>query len=117
VSDACRETREPRKGGPPAGVQTTSHVALPSERLARLIGRRRAIVLSALQSRTSLDELAAEARVARSTASEHLSTLVAIGLVRRRREGRWSRYQLTEDGVALLELLRTDGWVRDPGGV
>jgi predicted transcriptional regulator len=55
-----------------------------------------------------LDQLATDAEIARSTASEHVSTLAAAGLVRRHRAGRLSQYHLTDVGLALLELMETD---------
>jgi DNA-binding transcriptional ArsR family regulator len=80
----------------------------PTERLARLMGRRRALLLTALRAAKSLDQLALEAGIARSTASEHLSALAEIGLVVRDRDGRLARYRLSDDGCSLLELLSSE---------
>ena len=87
------------------GADQGSLNAVANERLGRLIGRRRAVILAEVRSRPSLDELACAADIAKSTASEHLTTLITTGLVERHRDGRLFRYQLTENGLALLELL------------
>jgi DNA-binding transcriptional ArsR family regulator len=56
----------------------------------------------------SVGELAKAARVSSSTASEHLQALAAGGLVTGLREGRYRRYRLASDQIAVaLESLST----------
>lgn len=77
--------------------------------VAAMIGQpSRAAMLTALLSGRWLTarELADEAGVAASTATEHLARLVEAGLVRRRASGRWRYHALAGPGVAsALEAL------------
>ncbi|WP_248964055.1 ArsR family transcriptional regulator [Sphaerisporangium perillae] len=87
----------PRAAGPEA------------DRLAILVGRGRASVLRALARPATTAGLAAELGLAPSTVSEHLSALLAAGVVNRRRVGRRVLYGLEPAGVALVGLLAQQG--------
>lgn len=69
--------------------------------LARLIGRTRAAVLTALAEPASTTGLAARCGIPVSSASEHLAALRATGLVATIRTGRFLVHQRTPLGVAL----------------
>jgi DNA-binding transcriptional ArsR family regulator len=71
------------------------------EDLARLIGRPRAVLLTALAEPASTTGLAARARLPVSSVSEHLAILRAAGLVSTTRTGRYLVHQRTALGVAL----------------
>jgi DNA-binding transcriptional ArsR family regulator len=75
------------------------------ERLATVVGRARARVLSALGTARTTEQVAAAVGAANSTASEHLNALAKAGLATRRREQRLVYYELSERGRRLLELL------------
>ncbi|SCG50864.1 ArsR family transcriptional regulator [Micromonospora coxensis] len=76
-----------------------------SDRLALLLGRGRATVLRALVRPATTAGLAGALGLAPSTVSEHLSALLAAGVVHRRRVGRRVLYGLEPAGTALLGLL------------
>jgi DNA-binding transcriptional ArsR family regulator len=69
--------------------------------LAHLIGRTRAVLLSALAEPSSTTGLAARCGVPVSSASEHLAVLRAAGLVSTSRTGRFLLHQRTALGIAL----------------
>lgn len=69
--------------------------------LARLVGRTRAALLTALADPASTTGLAARTRVPVSSVSEHLAVLRAAGLISTRRAGRFLVHQQTALGVAL----------------
>lgn len=74
--------------------------------LALLLGRARAGVLRALATApTTTSALAQRLSLSASTVSEHLSTLVAAGVVQRRREGVRVLYELHRSGAALLACI------------
>ncbi|MEV4352213.1 helix-turn-helix domain-containing protein [Actinoplanes sp. NPDC049596] len=75
------------------------------DQLAVLLGRGRASVLRALVVPASTTALATALGLAPSTVSEHLSNLLAAGVVHRRRAGRRVLYELEPAGVALVNLL------------
>jgi DNA-binding transcriptional ArsR family regulator len=70
---------------------------------ARLLGRRRAGLLEALRSPSTVTDLARELRVSPSAVSQHLRVLRESGLVAGERSGRSVRYLTTERGLALLD--------------
>jgi DNA-binding transcriptional ArsR family regulator len=72
--------------------------------LAILIGGGRATVMRALVTPTTTTALARGLGLAASTVSEHLATLVAAGVARRRRSGSQVLYELSHHGVHLLGL-------------
>ncbi|MFD3665665.1 helix-turn-helix domain-containing protein [Streptomyces sp. NPDC058659] len=72
------------------------------DRLEILIGRSRAGVVRALVAPTTTSDLAAALGLAPSTVSQHLTALVAAGVVRRRRAGVRVLYELDRPGVVLL---------------
>jgi len=72
--------------------------------LSTLIGRGRASVIRALVVPTTTTALAKSLGLAASTVSEHLATLVATGVVKRRRSGGSVLYELDHSGIALLGL-------------
>ncbi|MFF5085266.1 ArsR/SmtB family transcription factor [Actinoplanes sp. NPDC000266] len=78
------------------------------DRLAVLLGRGRAVVLRALTTPATTTGLATALGLAPSTVSEHLSNLLAAGVVHRRRAGRRVLYELEPAGVALVNLLGGD---------
>jgi DNA-binding transcriptional ArsR family regulator len=69
--------------------------------LAHLIGRTRAVLLSALAEPSSTTGLAARCGVPVSSVSEHLAVLRAAGLVSTSRTGRFLLHQRTALGIAL----------------
>ncbi|MFI9746994.1 helix-turn-helix domain-containing protein [Streptomyces sp. NPDC052494] len=75
------------------------------DRLEILIGRSRAGVVRALVVPTTTSDLAATLGLAPSTVSQHLTALVAAGVVRRRRAGVRVLYELDRPGVVLLRHL------------
>ncbi|AIG80382.1 Putative regulatory protein [Amycolatopsis japonica] len=70
--------------------------------LARLLGHSRAAVLESLDHSRTTSEVAEQAGVLVSSASQHLSALRAAHLVRTGRHGRSVRHTLTELGAAVL---------------
>ncbi|WP_318210859.1 MULTISPECIES: ArsR family transcriptional regulator [unclassified Streptomyces] len=75
------------------------------DRLEILLGRSRAGVVRGLVAPTTTSDLAVTLGLAPSTVSEHLTSLVAAGVVRRRRAGVRVLYELDASGVALLRHL------------
>lgn len=75
------------------------------DRLEILLGRSRAGVVRGLVVPTTTSALAATLGLAPSTVSEHLTSLVAAGLVQRRRAGLRVLYELDGPGAALVEYL------------
>ncbi|MFC9385194.1 ArsR/SmtB family transcription factor [Streptomyces venezuelae] len=95
----AREVRPgPRPAGRPAGPAV-------GDRLEILLGRSRAGVVRALVAPTTTSDLAATLGLAPSTVSEHLTSLVAAGVVRRNRAGVRVLYELDGAGVVLLRQL------------
>lgn len=75
------------------------------DKLSILLGRGRAAVLKALVTPATTAAVAAELGLAPSTVSEHLSGLLAAGVVHRRRAGRKVLYGHEPAGAALVNLL------------
>ncbi|GAB1509245.1 ArsR/SmtB family transcription factor [Actinophytocola sp. KF-1] len=73
----------------------------PSAALDRLIGRTRAVLLSALAEPMSTTGLARRCGLPNSTVSEHLTVLRDAGLVTTHRVGRWLRHTRTPLGTQL----------------
>jgi DNA-binding transcriptional ArsR family regulator len=73
--------------------------------LERLIGRTRALLLSALDEPASTTWLAHQHRLATATVSEHLTVLRAAGLVVGERHRHEVRYRRTRIGSALVSGL------------
>lgn len=92
----------PARGVAAAWLSTTPHPAA----LAELIGRTRASILELLTEPTSTTRIARKASVSPPTASAHLHTLLATGLITRNRVGREVRYRRTILGEALLANQR-----------
>lgn len=88
----------PARGVAAAWLYTDPHPTA----LAELIGRTRASILELLTEPTSTARIARKAGVSPPTASAHLHTLHATGLVTRNRVGREVRYRRTISGEALL---------------
>ncbi|GLW35470.1 helix-turn-helix domain-containing protein [Actinoplanes regularis] len=82
--------------------------ATGDDRLAILVGRGRAAVLRALATPATTSSLATALGLAPSTISEHLSALLAAGVVHRRRVGRRVLYGLEPAGTALISLIGRD---------
>lgn len=78
------------------------------DRLAILVGSSRAQVVRALARPATTSVLARALGLAASTVSEHLTALVAAGVVRRQRVGGRVLYQLDPCGTALLRSLDVD---------
>lgn len=91
-----------------AVLADTPPPATGDDRLAILVGRGRAAVLRALVVPATTSALAAALGLAPSTISEHLSALLAAGVVHRRRAGRRVLYELEPAGVALVGLIGGD---------
>jgi DNA-binding transcriptional ArsR family regulator len=82
------------------------------EALARLVGRRRASVLAAVQPPASPTQIATRLGVSQSAVSQQLAVLAAAGLVWRRRTGNVVRYGLTRLGAGVWAAAtgrRADG--------
>ncbi|GLY26195.1 winged helix-turn-helix domain-containing protein [Micromonospora sp. NBRC 101691] len=75
------------------------------DRLALLLGRSRAAVLRALAVPTTTTSVSETLGLAPSTVSEHLTTLSAAGMIRRRRVGFRVLYELDRGGLALISHL------------
>ncbi|HVT71116.1 MAG TPA: helix-turn-helix domain-containing protein, partial [Trebonia sp.] len=69
----------------------------------RLLGRRRAGLLEALRSPSTVTDLARDLNVSPSAVSQHIRVLRESGLVTGDRSGRSVRYLITEPGLALLD--------------
>ncbi|GAA2691054.1 ArsR/SmtB family transcription factor [Actinoplanes palleronii] len=82
-----------------------------TDRLAILVGRGRAAVLRALTTPATTSALATVLGLAPSTISEHLSALLAAGVVHRRRAGRRVLYGLEPAGTALVSLIGGDSGI------
>lgn len=74
----------------------------PDAALARLLGRTRALLLTALGDPASTSRLSAAHGLALGTVSEHLGVLRAAGLVVRERQRHEVRYRRTELGDAVV---------------
>ncbi|MEP6649826.1 MAG: helix-turn-helix domain-containing protein [Lapillicoccus sp.] len=88
--------------------------AAPVRRLARggtarLLGRGRTTVLSALRIPATTREVARRVRLSESTVSHHLHSLADAGLVHGARRGRHVRYALTVAGQGLLDAVEAAG--------
>jgi DNA-binding transcriptional ArsR family regulator len=92
---------------PPPRAAARMHSTDPvrGDRLAILLGRSRARVLRAVAMPTTTSSLASELGLSASTVSEHLTALLAAGVVQRRRTGVRVLYELDPIGVTLLEHL------------
>ncbi|WP_306320198.1 MULTISPECIES: helix-turn-helix transcriptional regulator [unclassified Streptomyces] len=88
-----------------ARADRRSDVPGRGDRLEILLGRSRAGVVRGLVAPTTTSALAATLGLAPSTVSEHLTSLVAAGVVQRRRAGVRVLYELDGSGAALLEQL------------
>ncbi|WP_406059074.1 transcriptional regulator [Streptomyces sp. NBC_01077] len=99
---ACESRPGPRAGGRADGRPDEP---ARGDRLEILLGRSRAGVVRGLVAPTTTSDLAATLGLAPSTVSEHLTSLVAAGVVRRRRAGVRVLYELDGSGVALLRHL------------
>jgi DNA-binding transcriptional ArsR family regulator len=75
------------------------------DRLAILLGRGRASVLRALAAPATTTTVAGVLGLAPSTVSQHLATLSAAGMVRRRRVGGRVLYELDQAGLTLVSDL------------
>ncbi|KQX57901.1 MULTISPECIES: ArsR family transcriptional regulator [unclassified Streptomyces] len=84
------------------------------DRLEILLGRSRAGVVRGLVAPTTTSDLATTLGLAPSTVSEHLTSLVAAGVVRRRRAGVRVLYELDGSGVELLRHLDHGRRVNQP---
>lgn len=76
-----------------------------ADRMATLIGRSRATVVRSLTAPATTTALAKATGLAPSTVSQHLSTLVAAGIVCRHRVGARVLYELDKGGQMLIEQL------------
>jgi DNA-binding transcriptional ArsR family regulator len=92
----------PARGVTTVWLSTHPHPAA----LAELIGRTRAAILELLTEPTSTARIARKAGVSPPTASAHLHTMLATGLITRNRVGREVRYRRTLLGEALLTSQR-----------
>jgi DNA-binding transcriptional ArsR family regulator len=90
---------------PIASGRTAAEEPVRGDRLAIVVGRSRAAVLRALVVPTTTSVLAGSLGLSSSTVSEHLSALVAAGVVTRRRLGSRVLYELDGPGVAMLGHL------------
>ncbi len=92
-----------------AGVLESTRAELPAaaaaDRMATLIGRGRAAVVRSLVAPATTTALAKATGLAPSTVSQHLSALVAAGVVSRHRVGSRVLYELDTGGLALIEHL------------
>jgi DNA-binding transcriptional ArsR family regulator len=84
-------------------VRKTCHE--PADRLAIMIGSRRAQVMRALVMPKTTTAVAESLGLAKSTVSQHLAVLTEAGVVWRQRLGGQVFYQLDREGFLLLEHL------------
>jgi len=91
--------------------------------VAKVLGEpaRAAICLALMDDRARpASELARAANVSAQTASNHLAKLIASGIVRVERQGRWRYYRLANDEVAhaieALAVVAPTAGARGPGG-
>lgn len=82
---------------------SAGHPAPTRAALSRLLGERRAALLTRLADPRSTSQLATLLEASPASVSEHLAVLVDAGLVRRRRSGRSVLYWRSELGSRLLE--------------
>jgi len=83
-------------------------VSPEADRMATLIGRSRAAVVRSLVAPATTTALARATGLAPSTVSQHLSTLVAAGIVCRHRVGSRVLYELDKGGLILIEQLNDE---------
>jgi DNA-binding transcriptional ArsR family regulator len=77
------------------------------DRMAILVGERRAALLRALAVPTTTTMIAKQMGLAPSTVSQHLTALVAAGVAQRRRAGIRVLYGLSRTGVQLISSFDT----------
>jgi DNA-binding transcriptional ArsR family regulator len=75
------------------------------DRMVILVGRARSAVMRALNVPTTTSSLASTLGLSAGTVSEHLTALVAAGVVQRRRIGVRVLYELQPAGMALLRYV------------
>jgi DNA-binding transcriptional ArsR family regulator len=92
-------------GGTPTSDLAGRSSPARGDRLSMLVGHGRAKVIRAMTMPQTVSTAAAALGMAPSTVSEHLSTLLAAGVLRRQRSGRRVIYELDHTGEALLEYL------------
>jgi DNA-binding MarR family transcriptional regulator len=88
----------------PIGVVPARTPTPPAAALESLLGIQRAQILRALRRPTSIGTLADILRAMPSTATHHVNTLQAAGLVKRDNRGRTVLVDRTPRGEALLQL-------------
>jgi DNA-binding transcriptional ArsR family regulator len=93
-----------RKPSSPPGSAHRNH-STDTRRLGRLVGETRALILDLLSGPQTTEDVAAHLALARSTVSQHLTALTAIGIVSRSRGGPFVYYELNERGRDLLALF------------
>ena len=99
--------QDARSPGSPGSPDSPDSPGSPGD-LARLIGRTRAELLTALADPASTTGLAARTGVPVSSVSEHLAVLRATGLVATTRTGRFLTHQRTALGTALAGVTPAD---------
>lgn len=77
----------------------------PCKRLALALGQQRAVVLLAVSSPSTTQDVAKQLNVTTGNVSHHLGRLRKADLIEARREGRLLFYTLSSRGKALLELF------------
>jgi DNA-binding transcriptional ArsR family regulator len=97
-----------RGAGVLEGISTEPAADDTADRMATLIGRSRAAVVRSLIAPATTTALAKATGLAPSTVSQHLSTLVAAGIVCRHRVGSRVLYELDKGGQVLVEQLDDD---------
>jgi DNA-binding transcriptional ArsR family regulator len=105
---SCCGVERPVLTYPPRGVAELWARSLsgPADPVAVLLGRTRARLLAALSLPMTTTQLAGLLGVSPPTASHHLKTLEAVGLVNAHRRGRVVFYKRTEAATALLAAVR-----------
>ncbi|MEU3750723.1 MULTISPECIES: ArsR/SmtB family transcription factor [Streptomyces] len=88
-----------------APAERRADAPVRGDRLEILLGRSRAGVVRALVTPTTTSDLATALGLAPSTVSQHLTALVAAGVVRRHRAGVRVLYELDRPGAVLLRHL------------
>jgi Family of unknown function (DUF5937) len=74
------------------------------DRLARLLGRTRAMLLTSLDPPATTSALAAQHGLALATVADHLAALHGAGLAGRRRAGHQVHYRRTDLGQAIVDV-------------
>jgi DNA-binding transcriptional ArsR family regulator len=114
VAAIVEEPWQPTIVYPAGGIAELWRSQVVPDSLARLLGRTRARILTALDQPVSTTAVAAMHDLSPAGASRHLLALRDAGLAAGARHGHEVRYRRTELGSALLHANGTKGFSRQP---